>query len=228
MASIDSLTGAGGNAALSALTGGGAAVDSSATAAGQQSRFLTLLVAQMKNQDPLNPVDNSQVTSQLAQISTVDGIERLNGTMKTVSGTMESSQAVQGAALAGRQVLATGNTLELAQGKGMGGFELSQAVDNLNIVISNATGTPVNHVALGPQQAGVNAFEWDGNTDSGQPAPEGSYTYKITALAKGKEVSVTSLSFGRVDGVSRGADGFAINVGRLGTRTLDQVRQIMQ
>ena len=229
MATIDSI-GTGGNAALSALAAANAsaAVDKGSATAEQQSRFLTLLVAQMQNQDPLNPVDNSEVTSQLAQISTVDGIERLNSTMKSMSISMDNTQAVQGAALEGRQVLATGNSMELSQGKGVGGFDLNQAVDHLNIVISNASGTPLHHVSLGPQQTGVNAFEWDGMTDAGQAAADGAYTYKIQALAQGKDVAVTALAFGRVDGVSRGADGFALNVVRLGMRTLDQVRQIMQ
>ena len=244
MASIDSITGsssASGAATLAALSAGSkssaAAAASSATGASsitggssteQQNRFLALLVAQMKNQDPLSPVDNAQVTSQLAQISTVDGIERLNTTMKAMSGSVDSTQAVQGAALAGRQVLATGNSLTLSQGKGIGGFQLDQAVDNLNIVISDASGNELHHVSLGPQQTGVNGFTWDGTNDAGKPAPDGSYTYKIQALSQGKEVPVTSLSYGMVSGVSRGADGFALNIAGLGNRTLDQVKQIMQ
>jgi flagellar basal-body rod modification protein FlgD len=226
-------TGASSNAALAALqasatssTSAQAAKENSA--AEQQNRFLTLLVAQMKNQDPLNPVDNAEVTSQLAQISTVDGIERLNGSMKTMAGSIDGAQAVQGATLAGRQVLVTGNSMEMAKGKGVGGFQLDQAVDQLNITITDAAGTVVNHVALGAQTAGVHAFEWDGMTDAGQAAVDGSYTYKMEALVQGKSIDITSLAFGRVDGVSKGSDGLALNVGRLGVRTLDQVKQIMQ
>jgi len=101
-------------------------------------------------------------------------------------------------------------------------------VDNLNIVISDASGNALHHVSLGPQQSGVNGFTWDGTNDAGKPAPDGSYTYKIQALSQGKEVPVTSLSYGMVSGVSRGADGFALNIAGLGNRTLDQVKQIMQ
>ncbi len=239
MASLDSIAGssvASGAATLAALSASSknstAATGMSSVTGGssteQQNRFLALLVAQMKNQDPLSPVDNAQVTSQLAQISTVDGIERLNTTMKAMSGSVDSTQAVQGAALAGRQVLATGNSLTLSQGKGIGGFQLDQAVDNLNIVINDASGNAVHHVSLGPQQTGVNGFTWDGTNDAGKPAPDGSYTYKIQALSQGKEVPVTSLSYGMVSGVSRGADGFALNIAGLGNRSLDQVKQIMQ
>jgi flagellar basal-body rod modification protein FlgD len=232
MSSVDTI-GAGSSASLAALmananaaSGAQAAKESSASE--QQNRFLTLLVAQMKNQDPLNPVDNSEVTSQLAQISTVDGIERLNASMKSMSGSIEGAQAVQGATLAGRQVLVTGNSMELSQGKGVGGFELAQAVDQLNITIIDAAGTVVNNVSLAAQTPGVHAFEWDGMTDAGQAAADGAYTYKLQALVQGKPVDVTSLAFGRVDGVSKGTDGLALNVGRLGVRTLDQVKQILQ
>lgn len=239
MASLDSIAGssvASGAATLAALSASSknstAATGMSSVTGGssteQQNRFLALLVAQMKNQDPLSPVDNAQVTSQLAQISTVDGIERLNTSMKAMSGSVDSTQAVQGAALAGRQVLATGNSLTLSQGKGIGGFQLDQAVDNLNIVINDASGNALHHVSLGPQQTGVNGFTWDGTNDAGKPAPDGSYTYKIQALSQGKEVPVTSLSYGMVSGVSRGADGFALNIAGLGNRSLDQVKQIMQ
>lgn len=239
MASLDSIAGSSvtsGAATLAALSASSknstAATGMSSVTGGssteQQNRFLALLVAQMKNQDPLSPVDNAQVTSQLAQISTVDGIERLNTSMKAMSGSVDSTQAVQGAALAGRQVLATGNSLTLSQGKGIGGFQLDQAVDNLNIVINDASGNAVHHVSLGPQQTGVNGFTWDGTNDAGKPAPDGSYTYKIQALSQGKEVPVTSLSYGMVSGVSRGADGFALNIAGLGNRSLDQVKQIMQ
>jgi flagellar basal-body rod modification protein FlgD len=238
MATIDPVTGGSAStsaAALAALSAGssksgaasGSGLGTATSAAAQQSMFLTLLVAQMKNQDPLNPVDNSQVTTQLAQISTVDGIQQLNTTMQSMSTSMDSTQAVQGAALAGKQVLATGNSLALSQGQGIGGFQLTQAVDNLNVTITNASGAVVRHVAMGPQQAGVNSFAWDGTTDAGQAAADGTYTYQIQATAQGQDVPVTSLSYGLVNGVSRDASGFSLNIGGLGARTLDQVMQIL-
>jgi len=79
-----------------------------------QDRFLTLLVAQMKNQDPLNPLDNAQVTSQLAQINTVNGIEKLNHTLTKLLESNQDTQALQAATVVGRQVLADGNGIVLA------------------------------------------------------------------------------------------------------------------
>ena len=81
----------------------------------QQTKFLTLLTTQLKNQDPLNPMDNAQMTSQLAQISTVDGIERLNTTLASMMSSTSETQALQMAALVGHGALVDGNNLPLTE-----------------------------------------------------------------------------------------------------------------
>ena len=90
-------------------------------------RFLKLLVAQMQNQDPLNPMDNAQVTSQMAQINTVNGIEKLNTTVEGLSSQFMQMQALQGASLVGRDVIVPGSQLDIVDGVGQGGFELTVA-----------------------------------------------------------------------------------------------------
>ena len=107
-----------------------------------QDRFLKLLVTQMKNQDPLNPMDNAQVTTQMAQISTVTGIGQLNDTLKNFLGQLTGNQAVQGASLAGRQVLVSGNAIELAAGAAAAGYELSAAVDRVTFSVLEVQGAP--------------------------------------------------------------------------------------
>src|SRR3954469_4587875 len=104
----------------------GGNLDANATS----DRFLKLLVAQMQNQDPLNPMDNAQVTSQMAQINTVTGIEKLNTTMQGLSGQFVQMQALQGASLVGRDVIVPGNKIDMQDGVGQGGFELTSAADN--------------------------------------------------------------------------------------------------
>src|SRR5690242_20428596 len=106
-------------------------------AAEMQDRFLKLLVTQMKNQDPLNPMDNAQVTTQLAQISTVGGIDKLNTTLQTLSSSMLAAQSVQSSAIIGRDVYASGSTLALADGKATGAFELKQDADHVFVQISD-------------------------------------------------------------------------------------------
>src|SRR6218665_1878479 len=106
-----------------------------ANEAGSADRFLKLLVAQMQNQDPLSPMDNAQVTSQIAQINTVSGIEKLNTTVVGLSGQFTQMQALQGAALVGREVVVPGNTLTVKDGVGSGTFELGSAADDVQVEV---------------------------------------------------------------------------------------------
>ena len=145
------------------------AATSSATAAkpltqneiGAADRFLKLLVAQMKNQDPLNPLDNAQVTSQMAQISTVSGIEKLNKSVESMNSNFSQMQSMQGAALVGHDVLLEGQTLMVdAKGNTAGGFDLSAAADSVKVEILSGAGAVLDTVELGAEGAGRHAFNW--------------------------------------------------------------------
>jgi flagellar basal-body rod modification protein FlgD len=197
------------------------------SAADTQNRFLTMLVAQLKNQDPLNPMDNSQITTQLAQISTVNGVESLNTTMKTMSTGLDSLQAVQAASLAGRQVMSSGNALELANGSATGGFQLDQAVDSLTVSVIDAAGAMVQRVDLGAQPAGVHTFQWDGTTDAGGTSADGHYTFKLQGRAQNVAVTPDTLAVGRVDAVSRTTDGIVLSVGGVGDVGMADVKRIL-
>jgi flagellar basal-body rod modification protein FlgD len=180
--------------------------------------FLKLLVAQMNNQDPLNPVDNSQVTSQMAQISTVTGISNLNSTVSQLVSQLQQSQAVQSTQLAGHTVMVPGNSLTLAatgsaaSGTGQalaayGGFSLPQAADSVSVTVKDSSGAAVRTLNLGALGAGVQDFSWDGTTDSGAQAAAGTYTYSVTAKAAGAGVSATAYSAQQVVGVAPQPDG---------------------
>jgi len=121
-------------------------------------RFLTLLVTQLKNQDPLNPMDNAAMTSQLAQISTVTGISKLNDTVSGLSAALGSNQYVQAAGLVGHSVLVPGNKMPLADGKAAGGFELAQDADKVVVSVSDPTGRVIREIELGAQTAGMQSF----------------------------------------------------------------------
>ena len=124
-----------------------------------QDRFLKLLVTQMKNQDPLNPMDNAQVTSQLAQISTVNGIQQLNTTMQSLSSSFLSSQSMQSTSLIGHTVLTDGNSLNIADGvPAYAAIELAQAADSVKVNIVSPAGNIVRQLDLGPQPAGLVAI----------------------------------------------------------------------
>ena len=164
------------------------------SAADTEHRFLALMVAQLKNQDPLNPMDNSEITTQLAQISTVNGVEQLNSSMKTLAGGFDGMQTVQAASLAGRQIMADGTALALENGSASGGFNLDQPVEQLSVTILDAAGAQVQRVDLGPQEAGIHGFQWDGMNDAGQAAAPGSYSFKVQGLAQNKQIAAQSLA----------------------------------
>lgn len=193
-----------------------------------EDRFLKLLVTQMKNQDPLNPLDNAQVTSQMAQLSTVTGIDKLNDTVKALSDSFLAGQSLQAAGLVGHGVMISGNKLELSNGAAYGGVDLGQAVDKLTVKIKDASGAVIHTADLGAQKAaGSIPFQWDGTTDSGAAAPNGSYTFEVDAEQGGKKVDATALAVGQVASVSLGVQGATLNVAGLGPVALSQVKQIL-
>ena len=208
-------------------TGAAASKDADSTSAsGQQDRFLKLLVAQMKNQDPLNPQDNAQLTSQMAQISTVDGIEKLNRTVKQLTASNESSQAIQGAAMVGRNVLADGNGLTLAGGLAEGGFDVPEGADQVTVTIAAPSGQVVHRATLDNLGAGIHTFAWDGMTDAGSAAQSGAYSFSVKAVMEGKNATVNPLTVSRVDGVSNGSAGMSVRTSS-GTLDWSKIRQVM-
>jgi flagellar basal-body rod modification protein FlgD len=192
-----------------------------------EDRFLTLLVAQMKNQDPLNPLDNAQVTTQMAQISTVSGIEKLNATLQALAGSLGEAQSLQAAALIGRDVLVPGNAIELAGGVARGGFQLEEPADQLLLTILDASGRAVHRVDLGAQAAGVHSFQWDGSNDAGAPLAPGAYRFSVSAQRGGTEVSAAALAAARVLGVARDGSGTNLDLAGLGSRPYSNVKQIL-
>lgn len=208
-------------------TGAAASAASAAAPEGMEDRFLKLLVAQLKHQDPLNPLDNSEVTSQMAQISTVSGIDKLNQTIQALMTGFTDSQALQAAALIGRDVLIAGSSIVLDTGGAKGGFELAEAADNVRIEIRDAAGNAVHSVDLGAQKAGVHNFQWDGMSDAGAAMAAGSYTFAVTAMRGGQAVSAEALAGARVLAVARGADGTQLELAGVGARAYSSVKQIL-
>ncbi|TCV90730.1 flagellar hook assembly protein FlgD [Sulfurirhabdus autotrophica] len=192
-----------------------------------QTRFLKLLVTQMQNQDPLNPLDNAQVTSQLAQLSTVDGINKLNATVQALSASYAQGQTLQAASLIGRGVLAPGSSLALQSGMAIGGIDLSQPADSVVVTVNDLAGNAQQSIDLGPQNAGVVAFQWDGVKSDGSTAADGAYAFSVKAVQKGVSVVADQLAYGQVGSVTLGALGTALNTTGLGTVALSLIKQIL-
>jgi flagellar basal-body rod modification protein FlgD len=185
--------------------------DSTVTA----DRFLKLLVAQMQNQDPLSPMDNAQVTSQMAQINTVTGIDKLNTTVQGLSSQFIQLQAVQGASLVGRDVIVAGNKLSVdaEAGVGQGGFQLDNPADAVKVEILAPSGAVMQTLNLGAEGAGVHSFNWP----SGTATSDSGLTFRVTATAGGVATPVTPLMRDRVDAISTTGTSFNLELESSGT-----------
>lgn len=191
-----------------------------------QDRFMTLLVTQMKNQDPLNPMDNAQVTSQLAQLSTVSGIDKLNATVSALNSNFQAAQNLQAAGMIGHGVIAPGTAIGLENGKAVYGLELPQAAEKVEITIRDAGGQVVRKMNVGLMPAGVNTMTWDGKTDSGATAANGVYQFEVSASAGDKKLDATRLSFGIVSSITSSLQGAKLSVANIGEIDMAEVRQI--
>src|SRR5260221_5258788 len=141
------------------------------------TNFLTLMLAQLKNQDPTSPVDSNAFLQQLASLSEVQGITALNTSFSTLSSSLSSSQALQASSLLGHQALVSSGTANLAAGATVtGAVSVPQTTSQVVLNISDASGALVKQINLGAQSAGLTSFSWNGTTGSGSQAPAGTYT----------------------------------------------------
>lgn len=201
-----------------------------------QDRFLTLLVTQLQNQDPLNPMDNAQVTSQIAQLSTVNGIQQLNNTLLALSGQMDMSQSLQAASLIGREVLIPGEKVSLGSDPADPalktatpfGIDLIRGSARTIVSILDSSGALVRKLDLGAMEAGVYPLTWNGLDESGAPVADGAYNVQVAAYdADGQPVSAQALSSGRVGSVAYTSEGLKLDLGLAGKISLLDIRQIM-
>jgi flagellar basal-body rod modification protein FlgD len=227
MSTIPPTNSATGSTAVTGVAAAAAAAAAANDSAGIGDRFLKLLVTQLKNQDPMNPMDNAQMTSQLAQISTVTGINKLNDTISALSASLGSNQYIQAAGLVGHHVLVPGNKMQLVAGAAAAGFNLASDADKVTVTINDAAGQVVRVIDMGAQGAGAQRIAWDGLTDSGAKAAEGQYVFTVKASQGATQVNADALMSGLVDGVVLGSDGRTqIQLGRLGRADLAQIIEI--
>lgn len=195
-----------------------------------RTNFMTLLTTQLKNQDPTKPMENAELTSQLAQINTVSGIEDLNKTMSAITGQISTSQQLQASALIGHGVLVEGSNILVGEGETTPfGFELAAPAEKVNISIKNSAGDVVRTYEVGAMKAGVQSYSWDGKVTDGTVAPDGAYTFSIDASTGGVAQDATELNYGLVSGVSKDANGNALLDlgGTYGQVKLTDVRQVI-
>ncbi|ODV10185.1 MAG: flagellar biosynthesis protein FlgD [Rubrivivax sp. SCN 70-15] len=200
-------------AALSASSSSSSAAAAGAGTAGSAQNFLTMLVTQMQNQDPLNPMDNAQITSQLAQINTVTGINTLNTTVQGLNTQFVQMQALQGASLVGHDVTVQGNKLAIANGSGVGGFDLASAADKVSVDVLDASGRVADTLQFGALSSGKHSFAWP----AGSVADGSAYTFRVNASAGAAAVTSTALMRDRVDAVSTSGNTLNLELDQSGS-----------
>lgn len=190
-------------ASTGASSASGAGSNSLTTAQAQQDRFLKLFVAQLNNQDPMNPMDNAQMTTQMAQINTVAGLEKLNDTIKTMSSQFSTVQTLQAANMVGHGVLLASSTLSVDAGVAKGSIDLAGNADKVSVQILDASGSVIDTVELGAKNAGRTDFQWNASAYPNLTNPK----FKVTATLAGKAVSTTSLARDTIASVGTDASG---------------------
>jgi flagellar basal-body rod modification protein FlgD len=219
------------DAAVAAMNGTSKSSSSSSTSTDKakdlQNSFLTMLTTQLQNQDPLNPMDNAQMTSQLAQISTLEGIQSLNTTLTSLLSSYNTSQALQASSAIGSQVLVEGNKLVLSKGTTQGGISLDSAADKVTLTIKDSAGKVVQTQDLGKQSAGMVAFSWDGKNASGTQLADGNYTFSVEASKAGTSVTATPIQVGTVSAVVKSGSSFVLELTTGETVAFNNVLQFM-
>jgi flagellar basal-body rod modification protein FlgD len=184
-------------------TGTGSSSSASKNAADTQDRFLKLLVAQMQNQDPMNPMDNAQVTSQMAQIQTVSGIATLDKSIQSLSSQFSQMQTLQGVSLVGRDVSIEGNTMVIANNVGQGAYELRGPADKVKLEVLSPAGAVLDTRELGAQGTGLHQFDWSAEKSKGYTQVK----FRITATSGTAPVGTTLYSTDKVASVSTSSTG---------------------
>ncbi|MGQ7848509.1 flagellar hook assembly protein FlgD [Granulosicoccus sp. 3-233] len=193
-----------------------------------QDEFLELMTAQLENQDPMAPMDNGEFLGQMAQFSTVSGIEAMQESLDNLSATYATGQTLQSVQLVGQEVMIESGYMELPDSGPIGGsFELDAGSGKVRVDIADASGTVVRQIDLGEYPAGRHDFTWNGLNEFGERVSPGSYQAVVTAQQGEEFVSASVLSTRIIDSVEFGAGGAAtLNTRQGEILTLADIRQI--
>ncbi|GHD57179.1 flagellar hook assembly protein FlgD [Jeongeupia chitinilytica] len=198
------------------------------TAADMQQSFLKLLITQMQNQDPMNPMDNAQTTSQMAQINTVTGIQQLNTTMTQMMASMAGAQGLQAAAVVGKDVMAPVKELDYAGKDGVDlGLDLPAGHKGTQLAIVDAAGNVIEKVDIPASQTGYISIKWDGKLADGTQAPAGSYHVLAASInASGKEQAIDVFGWQKAASVTLASNGTKVQLTDGTIVDFDKIKQL--
>ncbi|RMF17277.1 MAG: flagellar hook assembly protein FlgD [Gammaproteobacteria bacterium] len=194
-----------------------------------QNQFMELMIAQLNNQSPLEPQDNSEFVAQLAQFSSVEGIDKLNQSVESMASQFRSNQALQASAMVGRNVLVQSSVGQLEAGGTLGGvIEVPSSTSALSVSILNSNGELVRRIDLGQQAAGDLRFEWDGTNSKGETMPAGTYSIRAEARYGAESQQLNAYMAANVDSVSiSNTGGIVLNLAGRGSALLSDVKEIL-
>ncbi|MFL6578231.1 MAG: flagellar hook assembly protein FlgD [Povalibacter sp.] len=191
--------------------------------------FLTLMTTQLKNQDPMKPLEGTEFVSQLAQFGSVSGIQSMQKSIDSLANSLRSTQVLNGTSLVGHDVLAQSDSFSLTQGIGVGGeVDVPAGTQSMQIRIKDSTGALVRSIDVNPS-SGTHSFSWDGTRSDGSAAVSGDYDIEAIASVGGASQSQEVLMAGRVSSVTIDATGtqLTLNTGALGAISMNNVRRVM-
>lgn len=191
-----------------------------------QADFLRLMTEQLKNQDPLKPLEGTQFLGQLAQFSTVQGINGMQNALGAVASVMESDQTLRAASLVGHDALVDADTVQLQAGTGMNGEVVATSAGTITIEIVDAAGQVVDRMPVEATGAGNVAWSWDGKALDGSTAPAGTYTIRATTGSGASTTALSTRVAAHVDSVSIESGGLVLNLAGIGPQPLSAVRRI--
>jgi len=191
--------------------------------------FLALMTAQLKNQDPMKPLDSTEFVAQLAQFGTVSGVQNMQTSLANLTDSMRAAQALQGTSLVGHDVLAPAESASIqAGGSVRGAIDVPVGTSSVQMVVKDSSGQVVRNVSFTPTD-GMREFVWDGTDDRGAALPAGTYGFSAIANVGGTNEALDVLLSGRVSSVSidAGGAGLTLNTTALGALSLADVRRVM-
>jgi len=213
---------------LSSVLGATASPTKNAVSSLGINDFIALMTTQLKYQDPTQPQDSTQFIAQLAQFSTVSGVQEMNTSLSSLLDQLKSTQTLNATSLVGRSVLVNASSMAVAAGAPVNGAIATPAgASNLNVTVSDASGQVVRHLSVAAD-TGLSKFTWDGKDDSGNAVAAGTYKFDATANVGNTSVGATTLLASKVDSVTIDTtdNSLQLNTDALGSVTLADVKQV--
>jgi flagellar basal-body rod modification protein FlgD len=192
----------------------------------EQTQFMTLLVAQMRNQDPLNPMDNNEMTSQIAMLNMVSGIDNLNKTLNNMSTSQQLGDSLKATDLIGHNVLVPSSKVVLNNGNADFSVDLASDAQNVNVMLLDKYGVLVKSFDIGSQTAGIHNLNWNGLSDNGTQLVDGSYSIKVDAQKNGQSVDATTFSADTVNNLGLSGGLATLQLSKLGNVGLSDIRAV--